>query len=236
LYSFVGKVFKDMFFIFIMGKSIGVISLKGGVGKTSAVSAIGDAISGFGKKVLLIDANFSAPNLGLQLNIINPEKTIHHVLSRQINFKDAIHSLEKFDVLPASLFERTSINVMKLREYVNRAKRDYDYVVIDSSPALNDETLSAIISSDELIVMSTPDYSTLGTTIKAIKIAKQRGTPISGIVLNKVYNKNFEISTDEIEEVAGVPIMAVIPYDVNVLRAQAKFIPSTSFKSNSESF
>ena len=217
-----------------MGKSIGVISIKGGVGKTSAVSALGDSIADFGKKVLLIDANFSAPNLGIHLNIVNPEKTIHHVLSRKSNTSEAIHKLDKFDVIPASLFERINVNFMKLREYVDRLKRSYDYIIIDSSPALNDETLSAMFASDEMIVMTTPDYSTLGTTIKAIKIAKQRGTPISGIVLNKVYHKNFEISPVEIEETSGVPIMAIIPHDINVMRAQANFVPSTSFKRRSE--
>jgi MinD-like ATPase involved in chromosome partitioning or flagellar assembly len=217
-----------------MGKSIGVISLKGGVGKTSVVSAIGDAIADFGKKVLLIDANFSAPNLGIHLNIINPEKTIHHVLARKINLEDAIYKMEKFDVIPASLFEKININFMKLKEYVQRLKRNYDYILIDSSPALNEETLSTILASDELIVVTTPDYSTLGTTIKAIKAARQRGTPINGLVLNKVHNKNFEISSKEVEETSGVPVMAVIPHDLNVMKAQANFVPSTRFKKNSQ--
>jgi len=62
-----------------MGKAIGVISLKGGVGKTSIVVALGAALSELGKKVLLVDGNLSSPNLGLHLNIINPEKTIHDI-------------------------------------------------------------------------------------------------------------------------------------------------------------
>ncbi|GAG95692.1 unnamed protein product [marine sediment metagenome] len=65
-----------------MGKAIGILSLKGGVGKTSVVAALGDAFADFGKKVLLIDANFSAPNLGLHFNIVDPEKTIHDLLDR----------------------------------------------------------------------------------------------------------------------------------------------------------
>jgi len=51
-----------------MGKTIGIISIKGGVGKTTTVSALGAALANeFDKKVLLIDANFSAPNLALHL-------------------------------------------------------------------------------------------------------------------------------------------------------------------------
>jgi len=217
-----------------MGKVIGVVSLKGGVGKTSTVVALGDAIADFGKRVLLIDANFSAPNLGLHLNIINPEKTIHHVLARQANLADAIHELEKFDLMPASLFEKMNVNFMKLKDYVQMLKKKYDYILIDSSPSLGEETLSAMLASDQLLVITTPDYSTLGTTIKAVKLAKQRGTPISGLVLNKVHNKNFELSTKEIEDTSGVPVMAVIPHDLNVMKAQSLFMPSTSLNPHSE--
>ena len=73
-----------------MGKSIGILSIKGGVGKTSSVIALGDAISGFGKKVLLVDGNFSAPNLGIYLNILNPEKTLHDVLDRTADRKSVV--------------------------------------------------------------------------------------------------------------------------------------------------
>ena len=51
-----------------------MISLKGGVGKTTAVVSLGSAIADFGKKVLLVDGNFSAPNLGLHLNLFDTEK------------------------------------------------------------------------------------------------------------------------------------------------------------------
>lgn len=65
-----------------MGKVIGVISIKGGVGKTTVVSNLGATLAyEFGKKVLVIDANFSAANLGLHLGIVDPEITIHDVLA-----------------------------------------------------------------------------------------------------------------------------------------------------------
>ena len=76
-----------------MGKSIGILSLKGGVGKTSVVVALGDALAHLGKKVLLIDGNLSAPNLGMHLNIIDPDVTLQDVLSREKNLNDSIHRL-----------------------------------------------------------------------------------------------------------------------------------------------
>lgn len=216
-----------------MGMSIGVLSLKGGVGKTSVVSALGDALSDFGKKVLLVDGNFSAPNLGLHLNIIDPEVTLHHVLERKANANKAIYKLDNFDVLPSSLSGKT-VNPLKLPAKIRGLKDKYDVIVLDSAPALNEETLGVVMASDGLIAVATPDYPTLRTTIKGIRVAGQRGIPIMGMVLNKVHDKKFEMPVEEIEEMAKVPVMAVIPHDVDVLKSLATFTPSTRFKPNSD--
>tara|TARA_Y100000310_G_C20509300_1_gene728009 strand:- start:155 stop:946 length:792 start_codon:yes stop_codon:yes gene_type:complete len=216
-----------------MGKSIGILSIKGGVGKTSSVISLGDAISGFGKKVLLVDANFSSPNLGIHFKIIDPPNTLHDVLGRKSNFKEAIQKLENFDVLPATIFQNKRINPLDLRKKLRTIKGKYDVVLIDSSPALNEETLAAMVASDEIIIVTTPDHITLSTTLKAINFAKNRKTKINGIILNKVHGKRFELSLHEIEKATDVPILAVIPYDLNVLESVSKFIPSTSHKPKS---
>jgi septum site-determining protein MinD len=219
-----------------MGKTIGVVSLKGGVGKTSSVVALGDAISNFGKKVLLVDANFSAPNLGMHLNIINPEVTLHEVMDRVANLSDAIYEFgDRFHVLPASMNYGNPINPLKLKDKLSYWKNKYDYILIDSSPSMNDETLGAMLASDELLVVTTPDIPTLGTTLKAVKLARQKGTPITGLILNKVHNKNFELSLKDIEATSDVPVMAVIPDDVNILKALSKSLPSTYYKPKSQS-
>jgi len=217
-----------------MCKVIGILSLKGGVGKTSSVVALGAAISQFGKKVLLVDANFSAPNLGLHLNIVDPKITLHHVLNRSANISHAVYECGDLDVIPSSIFERIKINPFKLRDKLDVLKKNYDVILIDSSPALNEETLAAMLASDQLFVVTTPDVPTLSTTLKAVKLARQRKTPIDGLILNKVHNKNFELSLKEIEDTSEVPVLAVIPHDINILKALSKFTPATIHKSNSK--
>lgn len=210
-----------------MGKTLGILSIKGGVGKTTTTIALGDAISSFGKKVLLVDANFSMPNLGTHLKILNPEKTLHNVLDRTAKAQDAIQKLETFDVLPASIFTTIKINPFDLKSKIKSLKRKYDFIIIDSSPALNEETLAVMLASDELFIVTTPDYPTLSATLKAAKLANQRKTAINGLILNKTHNKNFELSINDIEKTIEIPVMAVIPYDINILKSLSNFSPLT---------
>jgi septum site-determining protein MinD len=218
-----------------MCKIIGIVSLKGGVGKTSLTAALGHAMSEFGKKVLLVDGNLSAPNLGLHFNIVNPEFSLHDVLDRVAKPTDAIYPLDNFDLLPSSVFGKLNNSTpLKLKDRIGFLKNKYDVIILDSSPNLDDETLGVIMASDEILVVSTPDHPTLSNTISAVKFAKQRGTPIAGIILNRVYGKNFELSLKDIEDVTDVPVMAVIPHDINVLRALSNFEPLNSFRPRSK--
>lgn len=216
-----------------MGKIVGIMSLKGGVGKTSIVSSLGSSIAEFGKDVLLIDTNFAAPNLGIHFNIIDPEVTLHHVLSRKANVSDAIYSVGNLDVLPASIYYNAAFSPLRLREKIKFLKKKYDIILLDTPPTLDDHSLAAFLAADEIFFVTTPDHSTLSNTLKYIKEANQRGTPINGLIMNKVHDKDYELSLDDLEETTNFPVMAVLPYDTNVQEAQASFIPSVKHKPHS---
>lgn len=214
------------------GKVIGVVSIKGGVGKTTLVSNLGAVLANaFNKKVLLVDGNLSAPNLGLHLGVIDMEHSLHDVIYDQVPVSNAIQKSEHgFDVLPSALIPKAAqtkkINPYKLHNRLEQIKSEYDFVIIDSSPNLNDEMLATMIASDELLVVTSPDYPTLSCTMHAVKIARERKTPIAGLVLNKVRNKKFELSVKEIEDTTGVPVLAVVDDHIKVLEALSKTTPA----------
>lgn len=216
------------------GRIIGVISIKGGVGKTTTVSNLGAALANdFGKKVLMVDANFSAPNLGLHLGLVNPKVTIHDVLRGKKKVGEAIYEHdENLHILPASMAGR-KIYPLKLKDKIDGLREFYDIILIDSSPNLNEEILATMIAADELLVVSSPDYPTLSTTMHAVGVAKRKRTPITGLILNKVRNKKFELSIDDIEEASGVPVISVLPDDIKVLESLAATKATTTYSPKS---
>jgi septum site-determining protein MinD len=215
----------------ILHKSIGIISIKGGVGKTSCTANLGAALAHeFGKSVVLVDANYSAPNLGLHFGLTNPDVHLHDVLRNRVDIGDAIHEYdEKLHILPGSLLNE-KIDPYKLRTIVQHLKKYYDIVLIDSSPNLNDEIKSVMLAADELLVVTNPDYPTLSTTMHAVKVAREKRVPIMGLVLNRVRNKAFELSIEEIEGASTVPVIGILPEDLTIPESIAYTTPAVFHK------
>ncbi|HLC58386.1 MAG TPA: AAA family ATPase [Candidatus Nanoarchaeia archaeon] len=211
-------------------KIIGFISIKGGVGKTTTVANLGFILAKeYGKKVLVVDGNFSGANLALHFGFTKPEYTIHDVLNQKVNLKKAIYEHSSgLHILPASLFSK-SVDSSRFHQYLASLRSFYDVILVDSSPALNHEMLATIMASDELFVLTTPDYVTLASTMHAIKVARQRRTYLSGIILNKIRGKRFELDLDDIQDATKVPVVGVLYDNENVMRALAKGKPISHF-------
>jgi septum site-determining protein MinD len=172
-----------------------------------------------------VDANFSAPNLAMYLGLMNLEKSVYNVLKDDFSVTNAIHQYqENLDVLPAALKVR-KVDPFKLRKKLDSLRESYDFILIDSSPNLNHEMLATMVAADELLVITNPDHTTLSATLHAVKVAKKKHTPITGIILNKVRNKKFELNIEEIESAAGVPVLSVLPDDTKVLEALSTASP-----------
>lgn len=218
-----------------MTKVIGIIAIKGGVGKTTIASSLAaDLVNHYGKKVLLVDGNYSAPNLGIHMDLVNPDKTIHDVLAGKVRMQTAAKNKFGVDVVAGSHIYHGSINPLKLKDKINRIKENYDFVILDSSPSLNEEVLSVMLASDNLLVVTTPDYPTLIGSLRAAILAKQRGKPISGIILNKIRDPKYELTLEEIEGATEIPVVARIPDDKSTMRALFTKIPVSIYNKRSD--
>jgi len=215
-----------------MGKIIGVISIKGGVGKTTVVSNLSSALAEQGRKVLAIDANFSAPNLGLHLGVVNMEKTIHEVIAGKISAQSAVYNHPLgFDIIPARLVP-IKMDPLRLKRKISALKNMYDCILLDSSPNLNDELVATMAAADELVVVSSPDYPTLSCTMRAVRVAKEKNVPITGLVLNRVRNKKYELTLQEVEESSDTPVIGLMPEDEKVLQSVSETMPVVAFAPN----
>lgn len=186
----------------------------------------------YGKKVLLIDGNFSAPNIALNLGL-KTDYTLHDLLSGKLkNIGNITYESYGFDFIPAALEYKDPVYFLKLKEAVEKIKDKYDFIIIDSSPNIQ-EMLPVIAASDKVFVVTTPDITTLVTSARAAKMAIMRKTPVEGIIINRIRNPRFELTLDEVEKHLEIPVVARVMDDKTFSESTFYYKPHNIHKSNS---
>lgn len=204
-----------------MGKIIGIVSGKGGVGKTTTTTNLGVALQNLGKKVCVFDANITTSNLGLHLGITDYPVTSHELLKSKKLGESIFAHHSGLRVIPGSLSleDAKALNISNLKQVLASLAKKYDFVLVDGAPGIDREALSVVDASDEVIVVTNPEMPAITDAIKIIEVAKSINAKIRGLVVNKRRNKDYELGAQEIESVTGVPILGTVPEDENVLRA-----------------
>jgi len=212
-----------------MSNVLSFISIKGGVGKTTLALETATALANkFDKRVLLVDANFSAPNIGLYLDLTS-DLTLHDALSG-IPLHNAIYEKNNVDIIPASMYyeNEEEADIFKLKRVLSKFKKRYDFIIIDSSP--NYEELKPVIAaSDKIFVVTSPDHVTLSTSLKAAKLAREQNTPINGIIVNKIRSPKHEYHIDEVENISDIPVVAKIKDHKKMAAALRERTPMTIY-------
>ena len=186
-----------------------VVNNKGGVAKTSTVGAIACFIAKKKQKVLCIDLD---PQCNLTFTLLGanqPQTSIFEVITNQAKAQEAIIKTNNgYDLLPASpsLYnaDNTITNVgkeYKLKEAIKPILKSYDYILIDTPPALGILTVDALTACTKVIIPAQADVyslqgiSTLSNTINAVKQYCNKDLQIAGILLTR-YNSRVVLSRD----------------------------------------
>jgi len=191
-----------------MGEIIAFVSVKGGVGKTTmSLEVAANLVHKFKKKVLLVDANFSAPNVGLYLNVIS-DYTLHNCLE-DVPLTNSVYEAFGIDIVPASMDYERKVDITKLKKILANYKKRYDFIILDSSPSY-EELKPVLNAADKVFIVTTPDNVTLRTSLKAATMAKEEKCQVEGIIVNKIRSPRHEYNLEQIEEIAEIPVLAKI--------------------------
>ncbi|HNX63721.1 MAG TPA: ParA family protein [Oscillospiraceae bacterium] len=198
-----------------MATVLTVTNQKGGVGKTTTICALCGVFAAHKKKVLAIDLDPQG-NMTFSLGAKDDGITIHNVITGKADIKDAIqHTSNNCDVISSNILlsgselELTNVG----REYILKEKLepimgDYDYILLDTPPALSILTINAYIAASDLIIPMTPEIlslqgiAQLRDTIVAVKKYYNKELNLRGILLTK-YNPRY-LLTREVEDLVEI--------------------------------
>ncbi len=219
-----------------MTRIIACISGKGGSGKTTLVANLGAALAEMGKDVVVIDANLTTPNLGLHVGFPIMPITLHDVLKGKAKINDAIYTHHKgLKIIPAgiSINDLQGIDARDLPNALLDILGNSEIVLIDASAGLGREALAALESADETLLITNPELPAVMDALKAIKMAENLGTKVTGVVLNRSTRKGHEMTKDEVRNMLDTEIIAEIPEDMSVKQAISKRVPVVYHKPTS---
>lgn len=213
-----------------MAQVIGILSGKGGVGKTSVVANIGAALTDeFNKNVIILDANLNSSHLGLHLGMYEDLPiTLREVVKKNmpISYAIYVHPSTGIRIVPAALSgDGVSLTTSKLRNITKKLARDYELIIVDCPPGLGRESVIAASAIDSGIIVTTPDFPAVADALKTVQLLQRMGKKIIGIVVNKYKGEKYELTIPEIESTCGVKAIAVIPDDSHVPQGISEGIP-----------
>lgn len=179
-----------------LAKLISITSGKGGVGKTNFILNLAISMSIRNKKVLLIDADMNLSNIDILLGLY-PEYTIANLLDNLIDIdKLLIEGPKGVKILPAAsgdykVMERTEEFQKGLIQVYKELRDQYDYILIDTGAGISNHTIDFVVSSEKIIIITTPEPTAITDAYAMIKILNYRmKDPDISLLINMVQSED----------------------------------------------
>lgn len=222
-------------------KAISIVSGKGGVGKSNFAINFSLALIKQNKKVLLIDLDIGMGNIDILLGL-QAEYTIIDVLNDRLSIQDMIETGPlglSYIAGGSSLTEFFQLNREKMDYFLSQyheLAQLYDYIIFDIGAGVSTDSLFFILSSDECIVITTPEPTAITDAYSMIKhITNRRHLPVH-VVLNRCLNMKSGKQTlvrfqNVVSQFLNINIhsLGMIPEDKTVLKAVMRQTPYLLF-------
>ena len=233
-----------------MAITISIALQKGGVGKTTTALALASTLGFKKKKVLLIDMDGQRDSTYAS-GIDTLEKSITDVLGETCAVPDAVIKCKYYDLLGADEFlpnVELSNNVEStlLKTVLKPYKNLYDYIIIDTPPALGNLSYMSLVASDYVVIPTEPrpfalkGLGTLNNTINSIKESLNPDLKVLGILLIKYHNRTIlnrdikDMIEDTARDMNTSVFNATIRDGIAVPEAETMRIPLIDYAKNSK--
>ena len=221
-----------------MSKIFAIANQKGGVGKTSVAVNLSASMAHYGKKVLLVDLDPQGnATTGSGIDKSSVAQTVYELLLGDAGAAEArVHAEGGYDVIAANRnlagAEIEMINMerreFRLKDALDAVRGDYDYMVIDSPPALNMLTVNGFTAADSVIIPMQCEYyaleglSDLVGTLRKVKANLNSRIEIEALV-RTMFDPRSTLTqqvSDEIKKHYGDKVFdTVIPRNIRIAEA-----------------
>ena len=243
-----------------MAKIVSIHSFRGGTGKSNTSANLAAIIAGKGKRVGIIDTDIQSPGVHVLFGLdeVKMDASLNDYLWGKCSIEQAAYDVSPIleadsgevavtnggiYLIPSSLEAGEITRVLRegydvgllndgFREITR--KLDLDYLIIDTHPGLNEETLLSISISDVLVIMMRPDRQDYQGTAVTVEIARMLDTPKLMMVVNKALASfDLEALKQKVEKTYQVTVAGVMPETEEMIALGSSGIFSLQYPAHS---
>lgn len=219
-------------------RTIAVVSGKGGVGKSNVALNFSLELLNQDKKVLLLDLDVGMGNIDILLGL-HSEKSIVDMFTDHLSVHDIIETGPRGLAYVAAGSGLTNLFLMdeEKRDYFYQQYDElvklYDYIIFDMGAGATNDSLSLILASDECIVVTTPEPTSITDAYGMIKhILNRQGNMSISVIMNRSTSaKSGNQALDRFQRVVAqflnveIKKIGILPDDKIVSTAVIRQIP-----------
>jgi septum site-determining protein MinD len=235
-----------------MSKIVSIHSYRGGTGKSNSTANLATVIARKGHRVGIVDTDLASPGIHMlfgldegkikrtlneflwsQCRIIDAAHDVTSVLKDQGNARSAIYlvpSSVKLNDISRILRERFDVELLLegFQELIKSLK--LDYLLIDTHPGLNQETLISLTTSDIVLLVLRPDRQDFQGTAVTVDVAQRLKVPKLLLVINKALREyDYQDLRQQVEQTYKTPVVGIIPESEDLLRLASSGIFSLNY-------
>jgi MinD-like ATPase involved in chromosome partitioning or flagellar assembly len=189
-----------------MSQIISIHSFRGGTGKSNSTANIAAVLASQGKRVGVVDTDIQSPGIHILFGMAGTsiDYSLNDYLWGRCEINEAAHDVTsvlgeegsgKLFLIPSSVRADEIVNVLRegydvglLTEGFRSLIRELslDFLIIDTHPGLNEETLFSIAISHALAIIMRPDQQDYEGTGVTVEVARSLDVPRLMLIVNKV--------------------------------------------------
>lgn len=228
-----------------MSKIVSVHSFRGGTGKSNLTANLAATMARGGQRVGIVDTDIQSPGIHVLFGLDEEkmDRSLNDYLWGRCAIKDAAYDVsnalkaeheEKAMVdgslylIPSSIKAGEIARVLREGYDVGRLNDGFedlihclnlDYLLIDTHPGLNEETLLSIAISDILVVILRPDRQDFQGTAVTVDVARKLEVSKMLLVINKVLPAfDFDALRKQMETAYNASVAGIIPLSEEVVQ------------------
>ncbi len=209
-----------------MSRIMVITSGKGGVGKTTAVAAVGAGLAAAGKRTAVVDLDLGLRNLDVALGL--ETQVFWHigdVLKGTVSLEDALVVPERYPNLmllaAAQTVKPETVTEETLKKVLAELLEKTDHVLIDTPAGIGEYFQKIIPLADEGIVVTAPVVSAVRDADKVLHLLEEAGVAKRSVIVNGVRPELVKtgamMQPADITDVLGAELLGVVPDDDAVI-------------------